>query len=433
MIITHFSREKLDYLAREKQFVQRQSRLDATRFLDLVLFCDQHLEQVSLEDLANSFNEQHDVSISKQAIQERFNSRAVDFMSALLKELLDAQLSSSLQQLTSFEKFKRVLIKDSTRYTLPAAYKQVFKGHGGHGSPAQISIQYEYDLRTNTTHTLELTSACRNDQQDARETLAAVEEGDLLIRDLGYTTQDYLTYVAHKKAYFVSRLNPRWSVKAKGGKAIDFKKILKKIKKYSLPYLEIEVEIASLPMRLIVSRVPEHVYQKRILKAERSAHGRHKVSDQYKLKAQLNMFITNVTKKWLSTVEVQKIYRLRWQVELIFKTWKSQAGIDKMKPMKLERFQCQLIARLIWLLLHSQAFRCIQQWVLHRGLPIKCSYAKFFKTAFRISHCLKKALFECQPVSQWLTKLAYQAEKKYATETRKGSQNVHKTIFSCLT
>jgi hypothetical protein len=44
---------------------------------------------------------------------------------------------------------------------------------------------------------------------------------------------------------------------------------------------------------------------------------------------------------------------MRWQVEIIFKTWKSIFHIHGVKPVKIERFQCQLYGKLILLLLSS--------------------------------------------------------------------------------
>ncbi|MDW3208313.1 MAG: IS4 family transposase [Reichenbachiella sp.] len=428
-----FSKEKLDLLARESGFVQRKSRLDASKFLDLLLFCDQYLDQVSLEDLANGFVEQHGLSISKQAVQERFNIKAVEFMSALLSQLLAGQLNLNPSEQNKFKRFNRVMVKDSTRYTLPEAYAKTFKGHGGQGSKAQISIQYEYDLLTNVTQRLELTAACRNDQTDSRQTLGDIEKGDLLVRDLGYVTQHYLKHVSQQGAYFLNRLNSRWGVQDVDQAPIDFSAILRKLNKHTLPALELEVKIADMPMRMIVAKVPEQVYKQRLLRAERAAHGRHKVSKEYKTRAWLNIFITNVPKAWVSTSQVQGIYRTRWQIELVFKAWKSQARIDKMKAMKQERFQCQLIARFIWIMLHYQAFRLIEQGLLDQGMAIRCSQNKFFKTAFRLSNDLKKVVFEDQPLEYWFKKLLIRSDRKYLTETKNGKQNVFKTINNFLT
>lgn len=42
-----------------------------------------------------------------------------------------------------------------------------------------------------------------------------------------------------------------------------------------------------------------------------------------------------------------------WQIEIMFKIWKSIFNIDNVKNVKIERFKCFLYGRLIALLLSS--------------------------------------------------------------------------------
>ncbi|WP_412760850.1 transposase, partial [Pallidibacillus thermolactis] len=57
--------------------------------------------------------------------------------------------------------------------------------------------------------------------------------------------------------------------------------------------------------------------------------------------------------------DVFSIYSLRWQIEILFKTWKSLFGIHEVKNIKKERFECHLYGTLIQLLLCSTlAFQC---------------------------------------------------------------------------
>ncbi|WP_026689014.1 transposase [Alteribacter aurantiacus] len=44
---------------------------------------------------------------------------------------------------------------------------------------------------------------------------------------------------------------------------------------------------------------------------------------------------------------------LRWQVEQLFKSWKSYYGIHKIRNIKQERFECHLYGQLIALLISS--------------------------------------------------------------------------------
>jgi hypothetical protein len=52
----------------------------------------------------------------------------------------------------------------------------------------------------------------------------------------------------------------------------------------------------------------------------------------------------------MSASEVYKTYKLRWQIELVFKIWKSIGEIHLIKDVKPERLLSLLYAKLLWLL-----------------------------------------------------------------------------------
>jgi hypothetical protein len=411
--------------------VQRKSILSAHHFVDMLMFASKPSDQLSLEDLANDFCEQHGVSISKQALQERFNDFSVSFMKDLLKRQLANQLSGFKPDFARH--FNRIRIKDSTRFCVPKEYASIYKGQGGIGNSAQISIQYEYDLLTGTPIVLELTSACRNDQQDSRESLNDIEKGDLLIRDLAYTSQNYIQHIATTKGYYLNRLNSKWKIYDKHGLLIDFSKIGKRLKKYSLPVIELDAHIVIgknlLSTRLIISKVDSQTYNERLRKAQIAADSKgYQLSDRFKTCAALNLFITNIPSQWLKPDQVRAAYGLRWQIELIFKVWKSQTNINKVKAMKLQRFQCQLLAKFLWVLVNWKIFWVVQNWFARKDKYYKCSVWKFYKVAYRLNNLLRQALGYRTSPTQWVIHLITKAEKKFATETKNTKLNVQSIL-----
>jgi hypothetical protein len=100
--------------------------------------------------------------------------------------------------------------------------------------------------------------------------------------------------------------------------------------------------------RMIIHHLTEEQLQKRKEKEKKrkKKKGTALASDTLQ-KNPYNYIITNVAYKELSTKEVYNMYSLRWQIEILFKTWKSIYGINEVKKMKKERFECHLYSTLI--------------------------------------------------------------------------------------
>ncbi len=110
----------------------------------------------------------------------------------------------------------------------------------------------------------------------------------------------------------------------------------------------------SLKTRLILYKLTNEQLKKRTEKSVKTAKkkGIEKSDNTIELLG-ISIYITNITEEVLSAKQVHEFYSLRWQVEIIFKTWKSIFSIHAVKLVKIERFQCQLYGKLILLLISS--------------------------------------------------------------------------------
>jgi len=59
------------------------------------------------------------------------------------------------------------------------------------------------------------------------------------------------------------------------------------------------------------------------------------------------VYFTNFTPAQASLVEIIVLYRLRWQIELLFKLWKQAGGLEKWRSHKPYRILCEVYAKLI--------------------------------------------------------------------------------------
>jgi len=392
------------------------------------MFNSQQGNLLSLENLAEDFQAEHGVTISKQGLDERFNPQSVAFLKMVLSHMLSTQIQNKLINPDKFL-FTTCRLRDSSRFGLPDEYASIYKGYGGATKSASIiSIQHEFDLLSGNQIDLQLTSGCRNDQQDSKESIDNVAKGDLLIRDLGYITTTYLKSVIKNEAYFLNRIPSQvhvYDVKNQH-KKIDFEKIFKKMKKYNLPYIELDVTMgkkAKIPCRLIVFLNKESTYKSRLKRTTKNTKSIGcKVSKEQKTKSRLDIYITNTEKEMIKPENIKSIYSLRWQIELVFKTWKSLCKIDKIKKVKIHRFECMLLAGLIWILANWKIFQYINKWFTENVKDKTPSIWKFFKFATKSNLKLRRIIFRNENITPWLELLLSISEKKLYRETKKGDE-----------
>jgi hypothetical protein len=110
----------------------------------------------------------------------------------------------------------------------------------------------------------------------------------------------------------------------------------------------------TLKTRLILYKLTKEQLKKRLEKCTKNAKkkGIEKSDNTIELLG-VSIYITNINEEVLSAEQIHEFYSLRWQIEIIFKTWKSVFHIHGVKHVKIERFQCQLYGKLILLLLSS--------------------------------------------------------------------------------
>jgi hypothetical protein len=327
-------------------------------FLDILLQSASVNGQFSLARFSGEAALTHDLSITKQAFDYRFDDTAVSFVKGVLDEVISNQIDTPLDP-KFLEKFKKVKIKDATRFDLPNRLKDYFPGFGGKlTSEAGATVQYEFDLKTRSLYDLDITSALKNDIQDAKEKSEDIEQGDLIIRDLGYFSSKVINDIIEKKAFFLSRMKTIMDVFDENNQQVSFKNMYEHMVEYNKTRYNMNANIGNkerIPVRMLIEMVPEETYQERIRKREYESRKKgNKITGEFKARAHFTIMITNVPEEDLPVENIYKLYKTRWQVELIFKVWKSIMGVDKIHPMKYHRLMCLLYAKFILFLINSQ-------------------------------------------------------------------------------
>ncbi len=390
-ITPFFTTDELNELAKESKFVQREfgGKIDGEIFFDLIVFHNENLKEQSLSDFSGILKDDLKIKISKEGLRKRFNEYAVSFLSTALEKLLKQQMQSSAINLLD-NHFNRVLIKDSVCFQVHESMAASYPGSGGSGSKAAIRIQFEYDLISGTITDISINAFNQQDAKDSIATIENVNQGDLIIRDLAYMSIEVLKTIIRKLALYLCRPNAGVKMyELKNGKyvEINFFKVVKYMKKHKISVMEKDVyygSIDKLKTRLILHLLPEDKLEKRLRDAKKSAKkkGRGNISKDYKAKAALNLFITNASEELIPMENVWPIYRLRWQIELMFKIWKSICDIEKVKKVNKERLECHVYSKLIFIVLGWKMIWIVAK-NMYRISSKALSFFKAFKTLYK--------------------------------------------------
>ena len=339
--------KKAEEVAKESKFVQRQSKMTGVVFLLTVVLGFLEEPKASLNFLCQ-VAEDLGVSISKQGLQERLTDNAVEFMKqmfGLVKENMENKVPIPLKLLTQF---KVVQLMDSTVITLPKTQAEEFAGAGGSGSSAAMKLQTIWDfLRGNLTE-IWITPARKSDQ-GFKKHLDYIEPGGLFVADLGYFVLGLLQQIADKEAYFLTRFKAQTGLRNPvTGEKFDLFTYLKQTTAAEVElYLWVGFDV-KLPARLLAVRLPDAVVAERRRKAKSRAKRKGRTLSQRHLAwLAWSIYITNVPASMLSLAQVALIYSLRWQIELLFKLWKSEGRLDRVAGIGRQRILCELYAKLI--------------------------------------------------------------------------------------
>lgn len=321
----------------------------------------------SMCDLLFSYN---NLEVTPQALSLRFgNKSTVSYFKSCLDKFLRDKLfkvTENAKKKGLFDVFNSIYIEDSTSCELNERVKSSFKGCGGSGSKAGYKIHTIFNATSSNIDSLDVTPSNISDQSHANAIVSKLQQNDLVIRDLGYFSISCFEKIALNEAYFISRLKTNVTVYTTDHKKIDdLPAYLDKMRGDSfIAEVDVLIGIQKFPVRLVAYLVSEEVYNKRRRKQKRinqkKGCGNTKKSAAY---ARYTILITNIPKVKVKKEKLCVLYDFRWQIELMFKSFKSQLGINMIKGKSKERVECFIIARLIALVVIYKIYAVLSECV----------------------------------------------------------------------
>jgi hypothetical protein len=349
-----FNAEILDQLAKATGFIKRSGGdITAFSFMYIVSFGFLGNGAIALTYLVAGLRTHFNVNVTPQALSKRINSASsVKFLKAILKKLIEVQLNIRLKSCFSetFSMFNGIYLQDSSQVTLNEYLSEDFRGQGGGASKSALKLDFIYDIANFLVYGMKITSATTNDQTHSKEILKYIKRGGLLIRDLGYFTISVLKAIQDQAAYYISRLSISTHIylNQKDEEPLDVPKFLEKLRNEGKSLSNIPVYVGKkerLKTRLVAEKVPAHVSKQR---RDRFKKDRKKSPSPYYIEwSGFSIFITNIPETMFSGKIILAIYKIRWQIELVFKNFKTNVEIDILKGTNKNRIESLVYGKLI--------------------------------------------------------------------------------------
>jgi len=387
-----------DEAAYDTKFVQRRSKLTGSIFVQTLTFGWLAKPHATLEELSQTAATLG-VRVTPQGLDQRFTPRAAACLQKVLEAAVRRVLTADPVAIPVLQRFSGgVWLFDSTIIPLPDALARLWPGCGRNQGPAQggIKLQVCLDWLHGTLCGPLLQAGSAHDRLGILPTPCG-SEGALHLADLGYFDLDRFQELSQQKHYWLTRVQINTRLYDAAGT------------KYTLPDLlakattnRVDMPIAlgadhRLPARVVAVRVPAAVAaqrRKRMLKKARKL-GKKIDPGRWAL-AEWTVYATNIPDSILQAQELLILARCRWQIELLFKLWKSEGRIDESRSDKPWRILCEVYAKLLGMV--------IQHWILLIGCwshadrsLVKASrsvrsHALFLAAVFKVRHLVCNVL-----------------------------------------
>jgi hypothetical protein len=444
----HLSPSTLERLARETCFVQRSSKYRGQDLVTLCVWMSQNIASTSLTKLCSQLEASTGVLMSPEGLNQRFNNDAVRFLQRLLALLMKSEIySSGVIPSEYMEYFQRIRILDSTIFQVPDSFAEYYPGSGGCGQTAGIKIQLEYDLHSGRFLNLQVEPGKNNDKTFGTTCLETLRPGDLCIRDLGYFSLEDLDQMDQRGVFYVSRLKLNNRIYKKNERPeyfrdgtmkkqseyvqLDLEEIMNQIQPgetYEIPNAYIG-RYKKLPARVVLYRLTDvQVKKRRKDQAYKEKKKGITYSDRSKRLTEINTYITNIPWEFVPKERIHDLYSLRWQIEILFKTWKSFFQIHHVREVKRERLECHLYGQLIAILLCSSTMFRMRELLLRK----KQKELSEYKAIYIIQTYFPLFYQAIQQNTQEYAKILLRLFQLLAKNGRKSHRYRKKTVFDIL-
>jgi hypothetical protein len=347
--------EVADQVGRASGFIQRQRKLSGASFVQTLVFGWMAKGNSTMEELSQSAAN-IGVQVSRQGLDDRFNEAAAGFLRQMVEESVKCVLRGNGVTNAVLARFNGVYVEDSTVIELPERLQSVWAGC----NRSALKVSVRWDLHQGGLEQVQLQPGREHDQQALLHHLPT-PVGALHLRDLGYFDLETLATQADNGCYWIMRYKVGTVVfTPDDSQVLDLLQRLTEAQAQPVDWPVLLGAKVRLPCRLVAQAVSPDILKQRQQELKRWQH-KHQQQASPTKKALLgwDIYLTNAPFDLLATAEVFEVAHLRWQLELLFKLWKSEGFLDSWRTDNPWRILCEVYAKLIAVI--------IQHWLILMG------------------------------------------------------------------
>ena len=321
------------------------------------------------------------IQVRRQALEQRLTRETTEMLKITLQTAITEMLevASQRQVLPLLQQFTGVYVQDSTWIRLPDELHETWKGHPkkNHRKKAALKLHLRFDVLTGGFQHFQLTDGMTADVT-AIKASQPLPQGSLRLADLAYFSLDALQKLTENRIYWISRLKANSYLTDETGEHLDLEKMLKAEAENTFIRKSIRIgKTKQLRVYLVAERLSEAETNKRRRYIRYRAKRKAQTPSKTLLRlAGYNLYITNIEAHRLTPKQICVIVGIRWQIELIFKSFKSLSKIHVSRSRKPYRILSEIYAKLIALLIQHAVMLGAGYRPIHHG---------FIKTARHIA------------------------------------------------
>lgn len=348
--------ERADRAAKATGFVRRRRKLTGSKWVQTLVFGWMSNPDSTLSELCSAGAAVR-APITPQGLDRRFGEASAECMRRVLEEAVgQIVVASQPASVPLLERFGAgVWVRDATTISLPDALEDQWRGCGGRQAHTESALKavVKLDLLAGGLQGPYL-QAGRDPERVAQIQTQPVAKGALELMDLGFWDVGMMAQIDAQGAYVLSRLKANTAVYELDGTRLDVAKLLRACGPIADRWVLLGGQ-HKVRMRMLAAKVPASVLGERRRKVRREAQKKGRAPSKARLAlVDYNVYVTNVPEKMLNLQEALVLARARWQIEILFRLWKSHGKVDRWRSRDVWRILTEVYAKLLGLLIeHS--------------------------------------------------------------------------------